>query len=948
MLANRNRTVVSTLLVLVAACGGGSDGGSGPPPILPVATVTVTLSGASVQVGQSVQATATLRDASGNTLTGRSVQWSSSNASIATVNAASGVVTGVAAGSVQITATSETRSGSADLSVTPDPSQNPQIAITSITANGRAIDPTKLAGPIRISLDETVPPGFAGTIRITLDTVELARVSVGSGSGSAAHARSATSVTTSTRAIDVTATPISVTKLTATDFDVATLPNISTTLSAVMQGTMNGQPVTRTATQSVTLANQDTWIGLVEFLGSSATGQDNNTWIGGPTRIHIARVKFSTTSETIQEIDVVTGPVGTLYGRTNGGVVNVQTKRPATGGRFLSIDYNPGDWAFESGPLPTTVWLDGILKNGVFFDPQVTPQVDNGYCIDPDADSFGNFTLPPVGFQTPQNCTPIILPDITSQLPAGRRFAIIGKEVFRYDGVAPVVIDPRLFQQVDRGAAIGQSPFVNGSLGNQKGLLKADHDFTLNYRFNASYVRDGGVGLPTNITPEYRVGQTTDLTSLVQSSNKWTTGQRLTASASYTHQAAVGIPDRLGQYGWARLAATSGNPNQDGSTSGPSTFRVVDSVSLPISTIGYRNRSRFNALNPAGNYTITAKSPYGFDANGISWTAKLNGQYYRRAGTTGAEPVIGGGSAGDSTTLTVPLASLFNNAAGSYELNFHVRDRPGFAPMGYDGSWTLRGFVDAIPPVIQSFGGIVAPFADGDSVPFQYRVSDETSVAEVGVRYHFPFNATGIFKSGFVNFSYASRELVDVFSDPLRTSVDSTLLDRVPHTFNLVGTGGVQTSVRLNAVTLETWDGGENLVRQTRTVVANVLPAAGANPPGLGMQLSTSGTSLCATKGCTGSPTKVSATMRVVSSTSTPPHDDGKIYVTSSAIEAEFACLIKSWQTSQQGATFTHLGSCDIDGSRLRRVVAGSYAVFGIARRKGILDHPNLGNLVVR
>src|SRR5204862_8047129 len=69
--------------------------------------------------GSTVQLTATPKDANGNTLTGRVVTWQSSNSAIASVNG-SGLVSGVAAGGpVTITATSEGRSGTSAITVTP-------------------------------------------------------------------------------------------------------------------------------------------------------------------------------------------------------------------------------------------------------------------------------------------------------------------------------------------------------------------------------------------------------------------------------------------------------------------------------------------------------------------------------------------------------------------------------------------------------------------------------------------------------------------------------------------------------------------------------------------------------------------------------------------------------------------------------------------------------------
>ena len=84
----------------------------------PVASVSVAPPSATVPVGQSVQLSATPKDANGNALTGRAVTWSSSNTSVANVDG-SGLVTAGAAGSATITATSEGQSGTSSITVTP-------------------------------------------------------------------------------------------------------------------------------------------------------------------------------------------------------------------------------------------------------------------------------------------------------------------------------------------------------------------------------------------------------------------------------------------------------------------------------------------------------------------------------------------------------------------------------------------------------------------------------------------------------------------------------------------------------------------------------------------------------------------------------------------------------------------------------------------------------------
>ncbi|MBC7561984.1 MAG: Ig-like domain-containing protein [Gemmatimonadaceae bacterium] len=67
-------------------------------------------------VGDTVRLVASPRDAGGLLLSGRVVTWASDATGVATV-AATGVVRGVTPGLVRITATSESRTGSATISI---------------------------------------------------------------------------------------------------------------------------------------------------------------------------------------------------------------------------------------------------------------------------------------------------------------------------------------------------------------------------------------------------------------------------------------------------------------------------------------------------------------------------------------------------------------------------------------------------------------------------------------------------------------------------------------------------------------------------------------------------------------------------------------------------------------------------------------------------------------
>jgi len=107
----------------------------------PVATVSVSPASASLTAGSTRQLTATAKDAGGNTLGGRIVTWSSDNHAAATVNG-SGLVTAVAAGSANVTATCEGKSGSSAITVTASSGTATLVGAGDIGCGGCAQDQT--------------------------------------------------------------------------------------------------------------------------------------------------------------------------------------------------------------------------------------------------------------------------------------------------------------------------------------------------------------------------------------------------------------------------------------------------------------------------------------------------------------------------------------------------------------------------------------------------------------------------------------------------------------------------------------------------------------------------------------------------------------------------------------------------------------------------------------
>ena len=117
-----------------------------------VASVTVSPSPSTIVAGSTVQLSAELKDDQGNVLTGRAITWSTSDGLRASVSN-SGLVTGLAPGGpVAILATSEGRSGSAQVTVTPAPASRVAFLVQpSNTVAGATISP-----PVQVEIQNTL------------------------------------------------------------------------------------------------------------------------------------------------------------------------------------------------------------------------------------------------------------------------------------------------------------------------------------------------------------------------------------------------------------------------------------------------------------------------------------------------------------------------------------------------------------------------------------------------------------------------------------------------------------------------------------------------------------------------------------------------------------------------------------------------------------------------
>jgi hypothetical protein len=108
---------ITPLVALLAACssGGSGDGGTAPPG--PPASVTLQPNPATLQIGDSVQMNAVVKDASGTVLSGLALTWQTVNQSVATVTAG-GKLHAIGQGSTSVTALTAGISGQATVNVT--------------------------------------------------------------------------------------------------------------------------------------------------------------------------------------------------------------------------------------------------------------------------------------------------------------------------------------------------------------------------------------------------------------------------------------------------------------------------------------------------------------------------------------------------------------------------------------------------------------------------------------------------------------------------------------------------------------------------------------------------------------------------------------------------------------------------------------------------------------
>jgi uncharacterized protein YjdB len=109
---------ISDGATVVTASADGKSGNATVTVRTTVEAIELVPGAANIKVSETLELVAITRDGNGNVLTGRQIAWSSSDDRVATVSR-TGLVTGIAAGTAQITAMTEGEKGSARITVAP-------------------------------------------------------------------------------------------------------------------------------------------------------------------------------------------------------------------------------------------------------------------------------------------------------------------------------------------------------------------------------------------------------------------------------------------------------------------------------------------------------------------------------------------------------------------------------------------------------------------------------------------------------------------------------------------------------------------------------------------------------------------------------------------------------------------------------------------------------------
>lgn len=330
--AHRIRFIAGTALMWLAAC----DSSTKP---IPVASVTVSPSTATIIVGTPQALTATTQDAKGVTLNGRTITWTSNSPAVATVST-TGMVSTLSPGSAVIQATSEGVSGSATITVLPVPVASVTVSLPANTlevgatmqAESVARDAAGGALTGRTMMWASNAPSVATVSTTGMVTalspgnVTISAVSEGQGGVATMNVRAATPTITSIQpetlvpggtatingnrfdtslggtSVSIRGVPASIVSLSSTQL-VVNVPCVASGTADVRVITTGANPVSRS--QPLAVTQRVIPLGQALILSSSAASSCNEiAATGGPARYLVTVFSAATSQNTVTAFEL--------------------------------------------------------------------------------------------------------------------------------------------------------------------------------------------------------------------------------------------------------------------------------------------------------------------------------------------------------------------------------------------------------------------------------------------------------------------------------------------------------------------------------------------------------------------------------------------------------------------------------------------------------------------
>jgi uncharacterized protein YjdB len=235
-----------------------------------VASVSVTPPSATLQIGGSLQLTATTLAGDGSMLTGRIVAWDTNSPGVATVGP-SGIVTAVALGTATVTATSEGMTGQATITVVQQPVDS--VVVTPASAALAPGDTMRLSASLLDAsggtLQGTVTWSTSDGAIATVDTNGLVKA-VGQGASRITASAGAKSGSASITVGPVPVASVTVAPATATAFEGDTVRFVAT-LKAADGTVLTGRTVSWSTSNGNVATVDGTGLATAQHVAGTAT-----------------------------------------------------------------------------------------------------------------------------------------------------------------------------------------------------------------------------------------------------------------------------------------------------------------------------------------------------------------------------------------------------------------------------------------------------------------------------------------------------------------------------------------------------------------------------------------------------------------------------------------------------------------------------------------------------